>query len=325
MMRLSTPADLQHDAAYSYAVRITAAFFGYLFTALLLAAMLTYPLMQTGWLDYEPQRVMGRLAQLFILLGLWPFLWLMGVANRHALGVAPARADLLRAIRGGWLLGVAILGSLVLAELYLGVRIPDLDGLRPLSLLEKATAALIGGLLIGLLEELFFRGALYSAIRRRASVGAAAVGSAALYALVHFLKPHELPPGVVFDWAGTWTMFLLVFVSLFQWQHLDSLVALFSAGIFLALVRERSGHIGWTIGLHAGWVFVIQLSRRVTDGNEASSLAFLVGQYDGVIGWLAAFWIGLLAWGYWQITVWQAKRKRGRNIRGEPVDDSSQS
>lgn len=310
-----------HDAAASgYALRITLVFFGYLFTALLIAAALSYPLMQTGWIDYEPQRVMGRIAQLFILLGLWPFLWLMGVANRQALGVAPARADLLRAIWGGWLLGVAILGSLVLAELYLGVRIPDLDGLHPLSLLEKATAALIGGLLIGLLEELFFRGALYSAIRRRASIGAAAVGSAALYALVHFLKPHELPPGVVFDWAGTWSMFLHVFVSLFQWQHLDSLIALFSAGLFLALVRERTGHIGWSMGLHAGWVFVIQITRRVTDGDEASSLAFLAGQYDGVIGWLAAVWIGVLAWGYWQVTTWQARRQRGRDSCVEPVD-----
>ncbi|MEA1051105.1 CPBP family intramembrane glutamic endopeptidase [Lamprobacter modestohalophilus] len=311
---------MQDAAASGYALRITLVFFGYLFTALLLAAALTYPLMQTGWIDYDPQRVMGRIAQLFILLGLWPFLWLMGAANRQALGFDLARADLLRAIRGGWLLGVAILGSLVLAELYLGVRIPDLDGLHPLSVLEKALAALIGGLLIGLLEELFFRGALYSAIRRRASIGAAAVGSAALYALVHFLKPHALPPGVVFDWAGTWSMFLHVFVSLFQWQHLDSLIALFSAGIFLALVRERTGHIGWSIGLHAGWVFVIQLSRRITDGDEVSSLAFLAGQYDGVIGWLAAVWIGLLAWGYWQVTTWQARRQRGRNRHDEPVD-----
>jgi len=319
-MPLPSPADTPDQAARAYAARITSLFFGYLFAALLLAATLTYPLMQTGWIDFEPQRVMGRLAQLFILLGLWPFLRLMGVANRQALGVAPARADLLRAIRAGWLLGVSIHGALVLAELSLGVRIPDLEGLHPLSLLEKALAALIGGLLIGLLEELFFRGALYSAIRRRASIGAAAVGSSALYALVHFLKPHELPPGVVFDWAGTWSMFLHVFVSLFQWQHLDSLIALFSAGLFLALVRERSGHIGWSIGLHAGWVFVIQLTRRLTDGDEASSLAFLAGQYDGVIGWLAALWIGLLAWGYWQVTTWQARRQRGHRIHGEPVD-----
>ncbi len=298
----------QDESAQGYAARITAIFFGYLFSALLLAAALTYPLMETGWVDYEPQRVMGRLAQLLILLGLWPFLWLIGITNRQALGLAPPKAELLRAIRGGWLIGIAMLGALVLIELYLGIRIPDSDGPALLGLLEKAAAALIGGLLIGLLEELFFRGALYSAIRRRAGIGAAAVDSATLYAVVHFLKPHALPHGVVFDWAGAWSMFLHVFVSLFQWQHLDSLVALFSAGVFLALVRERTGHIGWCIGLHAGWVFVIQLTRRVTDGDETASLSFLAGQYDGVIGWLGVFWIALLAWIYWRVTTPRSKR-----------------
>lgn len=292
-----------------HAARLTLLFFGYLFAALLLAAALTYPLMQTGWIDHEPQRVMGRLAQVFILLGLWPFLRLMGLANRQALGFAPARSRLLRAMGGGWLLGIGILGALVWVELALGVRVPDGDRLQVLSLLEKAVAALIGGLLIGLLEETFFRGALYSAIRRRAHVAAAAAGSALLYALVHFLKPHALPSGVTFDWAGTWSMLLRVFASLFQWQHLDSLLALFSAGVFLALVRERSGHLGWCIGLHAGWVFVIQLTRRMTDGDEAASLAFLAGQYDGVIGWLAALWIALLAWGYWRLSAWLGNRR----------------
>lgn len=303
-----------------YAALVTAAFFGYLLAALLLAVVLSVPLMQTGWIDYEPQRVMGRLAQVFILLGLWPFLRLTGAANRQALGFSPARSRFLRALRSGWLLGVGILGALVATELYLGVRVPDPDGVPVLSLLEKALAALIGGLLIGLLEETFFRGALYSSIRRRAGIAPAAGWSALLYALVHFLKPHALPAEVVFDWAGAWTMFSHVFLGLFQWQHLDSLVALVSAGVFLALVRERTGHIGWCIGLHAGWVFVIQVSRRLTDGNDSSTLAFLVGQYDGVIGWLAALWMLLLAWGYWKITAWRASRRAESGARDDPVD-----
>lgn len=287
-----------------YAALVTLVFFGYLFFALLLAVLVTVPLMETGWIDHEPRRVMGRVAQVLILLGLWPFLWLMGTANRQALGFALPRPRFLRALQLGWLLGVLILGALVAAELYLGVRVPDLDRLSLLTLLERVLAALIGGLLIGLLEETFFRGALYASIRRRAGIAAAALWSALLYALVHFLKPHDLPPGVPFDWAGAWTMFLHVFVGLFQWQHLDSLAALLSAGVFLALVRERTGHIGWCIGLHAGWVFVIQIARRLTDGNDGSSLAFLAGQYDGVIGWLAAFWIALLALAYWVLSAW---------------------
>jgi hypothetical protein len=31
-------------------------------------------------------------------------------------------------------------------------------------------------------------------------------------------------------------------------------------------------------------------------------LAFLAGDYDGVIGWLGAAWIGLIAWGFWRWT-----------------------
>jgi hypothetical protein len=83
-------------------------------------------------------------------------------------------------------------------------------------------------------------------------------------------------------------MFGAVFVDVFQWKHLSSMAALFMVGVFLALVREHTGHIAWGIGLHAGWVFVIQVTRRMTDGNPEAPAAFLVGTYDGIIGWLAA-------------------------------------
>ncbi len=285
-------------------MRTTAVFFLYLLGSLMLAALLTYPVLQTGWIDQEPQRVMGRLAQLFILLGVWPFLRWSGLWDRAALGYGIQRRAFAHALTRGWLIGVAILLVLVICLLLLGVRVPAAWGPGfAARLLEKAVAALIGGLLIGLLEETFFRGALFTAIRRRGGgVAAAAAWSALLYALVHFLKPHALPAGVAFDWAGAWQMFTHVFVGIWQWTHVDSLVALFLVGIFLALVRERSGHIAWGVGLHAGWVFVIQVSRRLTDGNDGAPLAFLAGDYDGIIGWLAALWIGLLAAAYWRLS-----------------------
>jgi len=282
-------------------VRTTAIFFAYLFLCLALAALLTYPVMQTGWVDYEPQRVMGRIAQVCILLGLWPFLKRMGFDNRVALGYGVQRREFVQAMARGWMSGVLILLLLALALFVLGVRVPDLpaDGLLA-EILEKAAAALIGGLLIGLLEETFFRGALFGAVRSRNGLRSAVFWSATLYALLHFMKPHGLPDGVAFDWSGVGIMFIEVFTDVAQWRHLDSMLALFLVGVFLAFVRERTGHIGWCIGLHAGWVFVIQVSRRLSDGNDASNLAFLAGDYDGVIGWLAAAWIGLLAWAYWR-------------------------
>lgn len=273
----------------------TALFFLYLIACLALAALLTVPIVQAGWLDYSPQRIMGRVAQLLILLGLWPFLRWRGLASRAALGYAAARRDLVQAAWKGWLVGVAMLLVLVFALLILQIRTPDLDvDIDAAWLMTNAARALIAGLLIGILEETFFRGALYVGIRRAGGLIAAVAWSSLLYALLHVMKPTGLPAGVAFDWTGSVQMALGVFAEALQWSHLDSVIALCMAGVLLALVREHTGHIGWCIGLHAGWVFVIQLTRRLTDGNEQAGLAFLVGEYDGVIGWLAAAWILVL-------------------------------
>jgi membrane protease YdiL (CAAX protease family) len=227
----------------------------------------------------------------------------MGLNDREALGYGTARPLFLTALWRGWLLGLAILLVLAAALVLLQIRVPDDLGEAWVSgLLGKAAQALIGGLLTSLLEETFFRGALFSAIRRRRGAVSAIFWSSSLFALLHFMKPHGLPDGVAFDWAGTWQMFVHVFAGVFQLKHLDSMAALFLVGVFLSLVRERTGHIGWCIGLHAGWILVIQVTRYLTDGNDASPYAFLVGGYDGTIGWLAAGWIALLSVAFWVLS-----------------------
>ncbi len=283
-------------------MRTTAIFFLYLVVCLALAAALSVPLMQTGWLDYPPERVLGRLAQVLALLGVWPFLKAMGLADRRALGYGVSRSRFLAGLILGWVLGVLILLALALALFELQIRVPDPGSLSWSFVAQKVLQALIGGLLIGVLEETFFRGALFGAIRRRDGVLPALVWSALLYAVLHVMKPGALPPGTSFDVSGVQAMVAAVFLDVFQWRNLDTLAALFAVGMFLGLVRERTGHIGWCIGLHAGWVLVIQATRAVTDGNPDSPLAFLVGDYDGTIGWLAMVWIGFLGWGYWRLT-----------------------
>jgi membrane protease YdiL (CAAX protease family) len=280
-------------------MRPTAAFFLYLCACLALAALLTYPVMATGWLHQPPHRVMGRLAQIFILLGLWPFLKSLGLNRWAALGYGVPRPRFLRSLWRGWLVGLAILAVLAAAELVLSIRIPASLGAGDIPrLFAKVLQALVAGLLIGLLEETFFRGALFTAIRRGGGAVSAVLWTSLLYALLHFMKPGALPDQAPFDWAAAWHMFAGVYTDAFQWKNLDSMAALFLVGVFLALVRERAGHIGWCVGLHAGWVFVIQVTRHLTDGDPASPYAFLAGSYDGMIGWLAAGWIGLLALGF---------------------------
>jgi hypothetical protein len=292
-------------------MRSTALFFLFLLACLLLAAALTPPLLQTGWLAFEPHRVVSRLAQLLMILGVWPFLRLLGLDRREALGYGRPRPEILRALVRGWLAGVAILLVLVIALLALEIRLPNLRAAaHHAELARKAAQALAAGLLIGVIEETFFRGALFTAIRQRSSAAGAIFWSALLYAAVHFLKPGALPNGQTMDWAATSHMVVEVFTDAADWRNLDSFVALLFVGIFLGLVRERTGHIGWCIGLHAGWVFVIQVARHLTDGNAGSHYAILTGTYDGVIGWLAAGWLALLSAGY---------RGLARPGRGDPA------
>lgn len=292
-------------------MRTTALFFGYLLVCLVVSALVAVPLVQTGWLDYPPERVMGRLAQLLILIGIWPLLRRLSLANRADLGFGPGRSVLLRAMGAGWILGVLILLALVLALLGLGVRVPDPQPWAWSWLLAKALQALLSGFLIAFLEETFFRGALYSALRRRNGLVPAILWSSGLYAVLHLMKPGALPPGVPFDWAGAWAMFQGVFLDVFQWRNLDTVLALMMVGVFLALIREATGQVGWCIGLHAGWVLVIQVSRRLTDDNLDSGLEFLTGDYDGIIGWLSLAWIGLLSAGYWRWGARRVGRERG--------------
>lgn len=258
--------------------------------------LLAYPVVIGGLVAAQPHRIATRLTQVLILLTIWPFLRALGVNNRRDLGLDLHGWVMARTLVVGWGVGVGVLSLLSLSLYLLGVRLPDLAALgsAPGALLRPATLALAAGFLIATLEELFFRGALFSAIRRRGPLWQALLGSSLLYALVHFLRPQPLDPGFPLDWSLSWKLFSSVFTGLSLGESLDSLLALFLAGLLLGVVRERSGHLGYCIGIHAGWVFVIKLTHLLTDDNPSSPYAFLAGDYDGVIGYLAAAWLGLL-------------------------------
>lgn len=298
-------------------MRPTALFFSYMLGCLVLAAALCIPLLDSslarGWLaEEDPQRVLGRLAQLLMLLGLWPFLRWQGLAQRAPLGLGKPIEQLRRETMRGWLLGALMMAAIVILLGVSGARVLETWSLGwLLNLLKTALRALVAGLLIALLEETFFRGALFSAIRRGAGLAQAAGWSAALYAVVHFMKPHGLPPDMSADALGVAWMVTSVFTGLLDWRNLDSLIALWLAGVLLALLRERTDGIAFGIGVHAAWVFVIQTSRRLTDGVEQADWAWLAGDYDGVIGWLAALALMLTIAGE-RLDAWLRRASSGR-------------
>ena len=287
----------------------------YTIGALFLGALLSYPL----YLFLEPvadirfHRLVSRMGLLVALLGLPLLVVYLGVASRQALGLGLSARAFIARLSAGWLLGVLILLPVAAVLVGLDVRVPAPEALHwEEQVLRVAGRAALGGLLIALTEEILFRGALYGAIVRRHSPVQAIVLSSLLYAVLHFVKPLPVQQEGLY-WASGVVSLGQGLAQLTDFGRMvDSFLALFAAGVLLALVRRYSGHLAYCVGLHAGWVMTIKTTRHFTDRSADSTLAYLAGSYDGVIGYLAAAWIGVLCLGYGVVVKYWGKRVGGR-------------
>jgi membrane protease YdiL (CAAX protease family) len=100
-----------------------------------------------------------------------------------------------------------------------------------------------------------------------------------------------------------WTSGFAVVVAMFdKFAHpaaiVDSFVALATAGALLAWVRARTGNIATSIGLHAAWVCTVAWVRDTTRLDTTQTASWLVGSYDGVMGWGSVCFVIALALAY---------------------------
>ena len=266
------------------------------FVMVLLGAMLVAAVL-SPWVQwmlsplqvFPLHRVFSRLTMLGVLAGT---LWLLrrkDLARREVLGYDlpwPAFARrLLLGLAAGLLLMTAALAPLFL----LGVREwnPARTAQLPLLLLK----GLGSGLLVALIEETFFRGAMQGALLRQNARRLALFAVPAFYAAVHFLGRASSVPADEVNATSGFTA-LSGFFSLYAHPLLllDAFLALYFVGLLLALLRQRMGDIACCIGLHAGFVAMIAVFRKLSLPG-ASDWSFLVGRFDGLLG----TWIALLA------------------------------
>jgi CAAX protease family protein len=283
-------------AANSPSVRTFFLFIALLACALLLAAALTYPAwLLVGTVSVEPvHRVMNRLAMLLALVGLIVLTRRLGLSNRAALGYRLPRAEFFRQLGIGWAAGIGLMLPLVALLLALDVRQikPGLDG----DLLPLVGQGLLSGLVVAFIEETFFRGILFTAVARTSSIRAAIVAPSVLYAALHFLGGKLRVPPEEVSWVHGFQVLSRLFERYAQpLAFVDSFLALVALGILLALVRLRTGAIAACIGLHAAGVCMIFILRDTTTINGSAKLAWVVGEYDGVIGWAAFVWLAAMA------------------------------
>ncbi|MBI3313960.1 MAG: CPBP family intramembrane metalloprotease [Candidatus Omnitrophica bacterium] len=153
--------------------------------------------------------------------------------------------------------------------------------------LLKITAA---SLLIGVIEEFFFRGFLFQTLRKRFSFPLilSVTITSAIYSVVHFLrdyKPLIGPNPTFFDSLKLAGAPVLVFSN---WHEIwPEALGLFLFGVILNDLAVRTKSLYPSIGLHAGCVFAVKLDGMLI--NHWNQHPFYLGTekvLDGLLGWV---------------------------------------
>ncbi len=247
-------------------------------------------------------KLISKVTLVLLLISVWPLKRYWQLSWRD-LGFAPLRR-FLRQLQQGLLLALLTLSPVLLALYCLDVQVWDTThNWSPTKIAGKVALALCLSLLIGVGEELLFRGVLLSGLRRQMPLVAAIVLSAWYYALLHFLKSSSQIPYAELTLFTGWQLMLEAFANWLNPAILSALTALFVVGLFLAVIRSRVRHsLGLCIGCHAGWVWQIKICKDLFNVNQQSDYLYLVSSYDGVIGPLVSVWLllamlGLIAFG----------------------------
>ena len=263
---------------------------------LLAAALLAWPVFQIAhalWPEFAFHRIVTRFWQLLMLAGVALCIWRLGLRGRADWGWGASRARFLREATLGLAAGLATMLpiAVVLAALAIREWRPALE-LAPLA--SELAAGAMTGLAVALLEETFFRGLMYRGVERESGASTAIAITALVYAAVHFLGRTHIPVEEL-GW-GSGLELLAVALDRFTAPSAiaDAFVTLLVVGLVLGSVRRFTGSIAACIGLHMGWVWVIQSTLDLTVLDPGARHAWLVSGYDGFTGWLVAAWGALL-------------------------------
>jgi hypothetical protein len=146
-------------------------------------------------------------------------------------------------------------------------------------------AAAGAAIVVSLLEELLFRGALFGLLRQALDWPLALLLSSVIYALAHFLQGADMPGPVT--WKSGLELLPLMCRNLTDFHLLiPAFLNLTIVGCALALACQRTGALYCSIGLHAAWIFWLKACLLLSQPVPAAPL-WLWGGNNVLNGWAA--------------------------------------
>ncbi len=223
-----------------------------------------------GWLQHHVgkadfTRVFNRAMLVSALVCLWPAARALQL-RRGGLSLEKNGARG-RDLAAGFVIAAALLLAMGWVYFQQGLFLPNKKAqLGPV--LQDSLVRAVGA---GLMEELFFRGALLGLVMRAWSARTALVFVTTVFAAVHFL---QAPPALVIrSGVEAGTGFWLVGTILRTFGDANFLLAEFAtlwlAGFILGVARLRTKSLWLPFGIHAGWIFGIGLYAGLVKASKA--------------------------------------------------------
>jgi uncharacterized protein len=289
-------------------------FLSLLALALAAVAVFTYPAWQLlhPYFDFPFHRIGERIGMLALLVGFVLVARRLKLADRASLGYGLARPAFIREMLIALALGVASMLAVLGIMVVLGLLEwrPGAATSTVAALARVIARGLLTGFAVAFIEETFLRGAMHTAIERESGTRTAVLLTAVLYSATHFFATYHIPAGQVSAHSGLDLLSGTLRAFAQPAAILDAFLALFAVGVVLALVRSATGNIAACIGLHAGWVWVIQVAHDLTQPQRAAPWSFLVSRFDGFVGWLTLGWTVLLGYPMWRFYRTRSQKRR---------------
>lgn len=213
------------------------------------------------------------------------YLYYYRLLSFKALGYSDSHKIFIRKFSLNLAGGLALMFGLEIIFLILGIHEIDQTRATIISLLPTIAKYLFIALIIAVVEETLFRGALYGGLKSQTNILIAAILSSFFYAITHFTKYPEV---TTTPELFTGIQLLPQAVSaIFNWQLFDSVLVLFLLGLILVNLKEKTHSLASSIGFHAGIVLGMKLIRHYTNTTEVN-YTFIRGSQSDMMGYLTA-------------------------------------
>lgn len=222
----------------------------YLAIVFLAACLLSPPIYWIGHehLAHPFYRYFSRILQVSALVLIVPLLLWLKVRSVREFGIEknPHRW---RDLAGGFLLALVPIALLGAGYLYFGVY-----KLKDEILIAVLFKISLTAIVVAVIEEFLFRGVLLGLAAKAFGRWVAAIVVSAVFAAVHFLKPAKIVDPSVEWWTGFAQLPRLAGSAPAMPLLILGFLALFVAGLILAMAALRTRSLFLPIGLHAGWI-----------------------------------------------------------------------